>query len=71
MSDRIPDFVTIHQTPGTKLLVVYCGRCEGALRLAVPINVVELVEATRQFGKRHAECTEPERPKDPRRRDLF
>lgn len=68
---RAPEWVTVHQTPGTKLLVVYCGRCEGALRLTLPIPIRELAEVSRQFGARHAKCAPPDPKPDPRQRDLF
>lgn len=71
MTPRIPEHITMHQIAGTKTLAIYCGHCEGTLRLALPVPVPELVEAGRQFGARHAACVKPEAPADPRQAKLF
>lgn len=71
MTPRIPEHITMHQIAGTKTLAIYCGHCEGTLRLALPVPVPELVEAGRQFGARHAACVKPEAPANPRQTKLF
>lgn len=50
--------VTVHQIAGSKVVVVYCGGCTGALRLALPVQAGELVEAVQQFTGRHHACKE-------------
>ena len=57
--------VTIHQLAGSKVLVLYCGHCTGALRLALPVPVSELVTATEQFIARHQACKAEEKPTGP------
>lgn len=52
MSERM----TVHQIPGSKTLVLYCGHCTGALHLALPVPADELVKAIEQFKFRHREC---------------
>jgi hypothetical protein len=52
--------ITVHQIAGSKTVVVYCGRCTGALRLALPVKAAELVQALKQFETRHSECLEAE-----------
>lgn len=69
--ERIPAHVSIHQLAGTRTLAIYCGHCEGTLRLALPVAVPELMEAGRQFGMRHAACVKPEAPADARQAKLF
>jgi hypothetical protein len=51
--------------PGSKVLVLYCGHCTGALRLALPVPVSELVTATEQFAGRHGACKAEEKPTGP------
>jgi hypothetical protein len=50
--------ITVHQLPGSKTVTLYCGRCQGALHLALPAPAHELVSATEQFGSRHSACKE-------------
>lgn len=57
--------ITIHQLPGTRTLAIYCGHCTGALRLALPVPVSELVSAAYQFEARHNACKAEERPTGP------
>lgn len=52
--------ITVHQIAGSKTVVVYCGNCTGALRLALPVKAAELVQALKQFEARHAGCLEAE-----------
>lgn len=59
------EHVTIHQIHGSKVLAVYCGHCTGALRLALPVPVSELVTATEQFVARHQACKAEEKPTGP------
>jgi hypothetical protein len=59
------EHLTIHQMPGSKVLVLYCGHCTGALRLALPVPVSELVTATEQFAGRHGACKAEEKPTGP------
>ena len=57
--------LTIHQLPGSKVLVLYCGNCTGALRLALPVPASELVEAVEQFSGRHGACKAEGKPVGP------
>jgi hypothetical protein len=57
--------LTVHQLQGTKNLVLYCGHCTGALRLALPVPASELVTATEQFAGRHGACKAEEKPAGP------
>ena len=57
--------LTIHQLPGSKVLVLYCGHCTGALRLALPVPASELVTATEQFSGRHGACKAEGKPVGP------
>jgi hypothetical protein len=50
------EHLTIHQLPGSRTVTLYCGRCTGALHLALPVPLDEIVEASRQFAERHAKC---------------
>jgi len=59
------EHVTIHQMPGSRVLVLYCGHCTGALRLALPVPASELVEAMGQFSARHGACKAEEKPAGP------
>jgi hypothetical protein len=59
------EHLTIHQIHGSKVLVLYCGHCTGALRLALPVPVSELVTATEQFMARHSACKAEEKPTGP------
>jgi len=52
------EHITIHQLPGSKVVTIYCGKCTGALHLALPVPLDEIVAASRQFGERHAKCEE-------------
>ena len=52
------DHLTIHQLPGSRTVTLYCGRCTGALHLALPVPLTEIAEAARQFTARHAACRE-------------
>lgn len=56
--------VTVHELPG-RIIAVYCGHCAGALRLALPIPVAELVTASTAFAARHGTCRASERPSGP------
>jgi hypothetical protein len=51
--------LTIHQLPGSKTVTLYCGRCTGALHLALPVPAAELMGAIEQFTTRHACCDVP------------
>ncbi len=57
--------ISVHQLPGSRVVVVYCGHCTGALRLALPVPVSELVTATEQFVARHQACKAEEKPTGP------
>ena len=59
------DHLTIHQLPGSRTVTLYCGHCTGALRLALPVPVSELVTATEQFVARHQACKAEEKPTGP------
>lgn len=48
--------LTIHQLPGSRTVAIYCGHCAGALRLALPMPLGELMSAIEQFTSRHACC---------------
>ena len=50
------DHLTIHQLPGSRTLTLCCGRCTGALHLALPVRASELTEAVQQFSNRHGAC---------------
>jgi hypothetical protein len=50
------DHLTIHQLPGSRTVTLYCGRCTGALHLALPVPAAELMSAIEQFTERHAKC---------------
>lgn len=50
--------LTMHQIPGSRTLTLYCGHCTGALHLALPVPLTELVEAGRQWTARHGGCRE-------------
>ena len=50
------EHITIHQLPGSKTVTIYCGKCTGALHLALPVPLDEIVAASRQFAERHAKC---------------
>jgi hypothetical protein len=50
------DHLTIHQLPGSRTVTIYCGRCTGALHLALPVRASELMNAIEQFAERHAKC---------------
>lgn len=52
------DHLTIHQLPSTKVVTLYCGKCTGALHLALPVRASELTEAVQQFSGRHGACRE-------------
>ena len=52
------DHLTIHQLPGSRTLTLCCGRCTGALHLALPVRASELTEAVQQFSGRHGACRE-------------
>lgn len=54
--EELPGHVTAHQIIGSKTLVLYCGHCEGAFRLALPIPGNELLEALTRYGARHRVC---------------
>lgn len=56
--------VTVHELPG-RIIAVYCGHCAGALRLALPMPVAELVTASTAFAARHGVCRASERPSGP------
>jgi hypothetical protein len=56
--------VTVHELPG-RIIAVYCGRCAGALRLALPMPVAELVTTSTAFAARHGACRASERPSGP------
>jgi hypothetical protein len=56
--------VTVHELPG-RIIAVYCGHCAGALRLALPMPVAELVTASTAFAARHGACRASERPSGP------
>lgn len=56
--------VTVHELPG-RIIAVYCGHCAGALRLALPMPVAELVTAATAFAARHGVCRASERPSGP------
>lgn len=57
--------LTVHQLPGSKVLVLYCGHCTGALRLALPVPASEFVEAVEQFSGRHGACKAEAKPVGP------
>lgn len=52
------DHITVHQLPGSRTVTLYCGRCTGALHLALPMMLEEIVEGARQFRARHGDCRE-------------
>ncbi len=52
------DHITIHQLPGSKTVTIYCGKCTGALHLALPVPLDEIVEAAKQFTGMHKQCAE-------------
>lgn len=52
------EHITVHQLPGSKTVTIYCGKCTGALHLALPVPLDEIVAASRQFAERHAKCAE-------------
>lgn len=52
-----PEHVTAHAMPGN-VIIIWCGHCEGALRLSLPMKTAELVTACEQFGVRHHACKE-------------
>lgn len=56
--------VTVHELPG-RIVAVYCGNCAGALRLALPMPLDELVEAGHAFRARHATCEAKDKPLGP------
>ena len=56
--------VTVHELPG-RIVAVYCGNCSGALRLALPMPLDELVEAGHAFRARHAACEAKDKPQGP------
>ena len=56
--------VTVHELPG-RIVAVYCGNCSGALRLALPMPLDELVEAGHAFRARHAACEPKDKPQGP------
>jgi hypothetical protein len=51
------EHLTVHQLPGSRTVTLYCGHCTGALHLALPVPLDEIVEAARQFTERHKDCT--------------
>jgi hypothetical protein len=53
------EHLTVHQLPGSKTVTLYCGRCTGALHLALPVPAAELMSAIEQFTTRHACCDVP------------
>lgn len=53
------EHLTVHQLPGTKVVTIYCGKCTGALHLALPVPAAELMSAIEQFTTRHASCDVP------------
>jgi hypothetical protein len=59
------EHITIHQLPGSKTVTLYCGRCTGALHLALPVPASELVEAVEQFSGRHGACKAEGKPVGP------
>jgi predicted metal-binding protein len=56
--------VTVHELPG-RIVAVYCGHCAGTLRLALPVPVAELLDASQAFATRHAACKAQDRPSGP------
>ena len=56
--------VTVHELPG-RIVAVYCGHCAGTLRLALPVPVAELMEASQAFTARHAQSKAQDRPSGP------
>ena len=56
--------VSVHELPG-RIVAVYCGNCSGALRLALPMPLDELVEAGYAFRARHAACEAKDKPQGP------
>jgi hypothetical protein len=50
------DHITIHQLPGSKTVTIYCGKCTGALHLALPMKATEITTAIEQYSQRHDQC---------------
>ena len=59
------DHITIHQLPGSRTVTLYCGRCTGALHLALPVPLAEITEAVEQFSGRHGACKAEGKPVGP------
>lgn len=50
------DHITIHQLPGSRTVTLYCGHCTGALHLALPMKITEIITAIEQYSQRHEQC---------------
>jgi hypothetical protein len=54
MSNR--DHVTIHQLPGSRTGMIYCGYCTGAIHFALPMRATDLVALIKSYEERHEQC---------------
>ena len=62
MSDRkkkSKEHVTAHAIP-SGVVVLYCGHCEGAFRLQLPLRAADLSNASALYASRHAGCAVPD-----------
>lgn len=59
-----PLSLSVHELPG-RIVAIYCGACAGALRLALPMPLDELVETGHAFRVRHAACEAKDKPQGP------
>lgn len=50
------EHVTAHAMPGGTV-ILYCGHCEGAYRLQLPLRAADLSNAAAQYASRHGACT--------------
>ena len=47
--------MTAHAMPG-RLVVLYCGHCEGAYRFSLPSTLSDVLAVMDHFSERHQEC---------------